>query len=74
MALTNHSNLSEGEISGDSGDELEAISSGEDEYFKNITNEIQKRKQELELENALQSFYGNMIYLHIVSIILIFYF
>lgn len=61
MAHTNNSNLSDGEISGNSDDELEAISSGEDEYFKNITNEIQKRKQELELFNELQRFYGNMI-------------
>ena len=57
------SNLSDGEISCDVEDELEAISSGEDEYFKNITNEMQKRKQELELFNELQRFYGNKIFL-----------
>lgn len=60
------SHLSDGEISGDGEDELEAISSGEDEYFKNITNEMQKRKRELELFNELQRFYGNMISFSII--------
>lgn len=52
--------LSDGEISNDSdeNDRYSVISSGEDEYFKNLTNEIKSRQAELELENVLQG-YGN---------------
>lgn len=50
--------LSDGEISKDSdeADRYSDISSGEDEYFKNLTNEIKSRQAELELENVLQGY------------------
>lgn len=52
--------LSEGEISNDSdeNERYSIISSGEDEYFKNLTNEIKTRQAELELENVLLRGYG----------------
>lgn len=53
--------LSDGEISNDSDDRYSVISSGEDEYFKNLTNEIKSRKAELELQNVLQG-YGKLYY------------
>lgn len=55
--------LSDGEISNETekDDKLEAISSEEDEYFKNLTTELEKRKIFLELENELYSF-GNLFH------------
>ncbi len=54
--------LSDGEISDESAndDRYSVISSGEDEYFKNLTNEIKNRQIELELENVFRN-YGNLM-------------
>lgn len=54
--------LSDGELSNDSeeNDRYSIISSEEEEYFKNLTNEIKSRQLELELENELQKRYGKV--------------
>jgi hypothetical protein len=53
MALSNLSTLSDGELC-DDDEVLSDISSEEEEYFNSYTQEISKRKIELELQNELQ--------------------
>lgn len=65
MALSNLSTLSDGELC-DDDEVFSNISSGEEEYFKSYTQEISKRKIELELQNELQRYgeYHDGVMLH----------